>query len=463
MSSGDDLRHDAASLYRFIERISESCQLDVGPQTYDLPSGKFLTYVSELASATLQYLDRFADGVPADPALYYVYRQKLWDLRSGWSILHNFIKPAADADTLQAPLSFVQWLTRRLNEVKSFGAAKFAVFHTSEVNYLHLNTSAVRTLTGQLSSLIPGGHDFPPDLGLIGIPYSQGATLYINCLIPHEIGHYVYQEIKASDQLLPHLGASISEVLIPKIAMITPTDVQWCINRLQSWAQEMFCDLFAIWMIGPAYCYAYIEIFDLPRILSSDPKVLALECEFNASHPSHIVRLQQQISLLRILGWWPHVQNTKSHYSAVLQLVDSVDQKKFVFTQSDNPNRAGDAVASFLLLCQDIHNVVTSTLSGLKSGLDGFEAYDEDIRKHLSRAVVPSSIVRDGVMHCPDPVAVVNASYCMCLAAMDGLIDRIEAQDLTSVRTRGQWIDRLELWTIKAIEDNGFSVKPAVI
>ena len=463
MNSGDDLRHDAASLYRFIERISESCQLDIGPQAYDLSSIKFFTYVSQLAAATLKYLDRFADGIPSDPALYHIYRQKLWDLRSGWSILHNFIKPAANADTLHAPLSFVQWLTRRMNEVKPFQAARFAVFHTSEVNYLHLNTSAVRSLTGQLSSLIPGGQDFPSDLGLIGIPYSQGSTLFINCLIPHEIGHYVYQELKASDQLLPSIGTSISAVLIPKISSVTPPDVQWCINRLQSWAQELFCDLFAIWMIGPAYSYAYIEIFDLPRILSTDPMVLGLACEFNTSHPSHIFRMQQQIVLLKALGWWSHVQKINSHYSDVLKSIDSVDKTKFAFSQADNPNRAGDALASFEHVCPHIHDLVKATLGSLDPGVNEFEKYEEDIRKYLTRGVVPSSIIRDAVMYCPEPVAIVNAAYKLHLENLNELIDRIEEQDLTSVCTRAQWIDRLELWVIKAIEDSAFLVKSEVI
>jgi hypothetical protein len=459
MNNAEDLRQDAASLYRLIERISESCNLDLGPQSYDLPAVEFLTYISRLANVTLEYLDRFADGIPVDPTLYHIYRQKLWDLRSGWSILHNFTKPTADADTLHEPLSFVQWLTRRLNTVKGFEAARFVVFHTSEVNYLHLNTSAVRDLTGRLSSLIPGAQSFPTDLGLIGIPYSEGSTLFINCLIPHEMGHYVYQETKASDLLLPSLGTSISNILIPKIATVTPSDAKWCVERLQGWAQELFCDLFAIWMIGPAYSYAYVEIFDLPRILSPDGKALNLECEFNTSHPSHLFRLQQQIALLKSLGWWPHVEKINSHYSDVLQCIDSIDEAKFTFTRSDNPGRAADALAGFLLLCPHIHRAVSSILGGLSSGLGAFEEHEANIREYLSWAVVPSTIVRDGLTYHPDPLAIVNASYGLYLESLNGLVNRIENQDPTSVRTKGQWIERLELWTAKAIEDNGLLVR----
>jgi hypothetical protein len=418
---------------------------------------------NELASITLKYLDRFADGVPIDPALYYIYRQKLWDLRSGWSMLHNFIKPAVDADTLQVPSPLIQWLTRRLNTVMSFKAATFVVFHTSEVNYLHLNTGAIRDLAGQLSSLIPGGKSFPADLGLIGIPYSQASALFLNCLIPHEIGHYAYQETAAINQLLPHVASSISSIFIPKLATVTLPDVQKCFDRIQSWAQELFCDLFAIWMIGPAYSYAYIEIFDLPRVLSPDGKAMDLECEFNVSHPSHIFRLQQQIGLMKQLGWWRHVEKSNSHYSEVLQVIMNVDPSKFGFSPPEKPGLGADTLATFLLLCPHIHDAVTATINGLDSGVLAFEQYQKDIRKYLSRAVVPSSLVRNGVMCHPDPIAIINAAHGLYLESLDDLINHIKDQDPTSVRARGQWIDRLELWTLKAIEDNGLLVNQAMV
>jgi hypothetical protein len=378
-------------------------------------------------------------------------------------MLHNFIKPAFDADTLQVPSPLIQWLTRRLNMLATFRAATFVVFHTSEVNYLHLNTGAIRDLAGQLSSLIPGGKGFPADLGLIGIPYSQASALFLNCLIPHEIGHYAYQETTAINRLLPHVANSISSVLLPKIASVTPSDIQKCLARIQSWAQELFCDLFAIWMIGPAYSYAYIEIFDLPRVLSPDGKAMDLECGFNASHPSHIFRLQQQIELLKQLGWWRHIVKTKSHYSEVLQAIMNVDVSKFGFSLPENTSLGTDTLASFLLLCPHIHDVVTATVSGLDSGVHGFEEYQKDIQKYLSRAVVPSSLVHNGVLCHPDPVAIINASYGLYLEALDDLIIHVEGQDSTSVRVRGQWTDRLELWTMKAIEDYGLLINQATV
>jgi hypothetical protein len=139
----------------------------------------------------------------------------------------------------------------------------------------------------------------------------------------------------------------------------------------------------------------------------------------------------------------------------VLQSIEGVDNAKFAFPQSENPIWACDALAGFLSLCSHIHTVLTSTLSGFASGLQSFEEHEKDIRAYLSRAVVPSSIVRDGVMYYPDPVAIINASYGLHLESLNDLIDNIEDQEPKSVRTRGQWIDRLELWTAKAIEDNG--------
>jgi hypothetical protein len=433
--------------------------VETGPQAYDSPSIK---YVDGLANATLKYLDRFADAAPSDPGSYHIYRQKLWDLRSSWAILHNFIEPAVDADTLRLPLSLIQWLTQRLNTIPGCNASRFVVFHTSEVNYLHLNTSWVRSLAGQLSALVPGGQPFPSDLGLIGIPYSQGSTLCLNCLIPHEMGHYVYQETNGFKKLLPHIGHSIGKVLAPKIASVTPPDLQWCLDRIQSWAQETFCDLFATWMIGPAYAYAYIEIFDLSRLLNPDGKALDLECEFNSSHPSHVFRLQRQIQPLIQLGWWPYVEHLNSHYSVVLQVISKVDPGKFTFSSPEKPHMAADTLASFELLSEHIHAFITSLLNTLDSGVAPFKEYQKDIRNYLSRAIVPSSIIHKGVLTYPDPIAIVNAAYGLQLEALEELINHIESQDPTSVLTRSQWIDRLELWTMKAIEDNGLLIRQKV-
>jgi hypothetical protein len=97
----------------------------------------------------------------------------------------------------------------------------------------------------------------------------------------------------------------------------------------------------------------------------------------------------------------------------------------------------------------------------LDPGVHAFERHHKDIRNHLSRAVVPSSIVRHGETAYPDPVAIVNSSYVLRLESLDDLINNIEDQDGSSVSTRAHWIDRLELWTLKAIEDNGLLVKQA--
>ena len=458
MITREDIRHDATSLCRLVRHTCDVYQ-PLGPEAYHSPTAEFLTYIDNLSETTILYLDRFAENLPQDSGLYHFDRQKLSEIRSGWTMLHQFVKPAADADTLQVPLSFIHWLTLRLRSVPGYEDVKLAVFHTSVVNYLHLDIDAVWDITKGLALLIPNCKEFPANLGLIGFPYSQASTLFPNCLIPHEIGHYVYLKAKTAERLRPFITQSLERVL--DIKGIVTAEVQWCVDCLFSWCREIFCDLVAVWLIGPAYVYAYIDIFDLTRIVSPGGVDLKIECEFSDAYPGHAFRIWQQIDLLRKLKWWPHVLKIKSGYSGVLQLIFKLEEDKFTFRHPENQHLAPRALNAFLSICSEVYELVHTVMKDLEPGVEVYERFGEAIRQHLSLGLVPSSIVRDGENLWPDPIATINAAYALQLESLDGLIGNIEGQDANSARTRGIWTDRLEMWIIKAIEDHSLLVKKA--
>jgi hypothetical protein len=67
---------------------------------------------------------------------------------------------------------------------------------------------------------------------------------------------------------------------------------------------------------------------------------------------------------------------------------------------------------------------------------------------------VPSTLVLDGGrLVYPDPITIINASYRFYLESVPDLVDNIRGQD-ESAGTRAKWVERLELWTLKAIEDH---------
>lgn len=258
----ETLQRDAAALFSFVDSVCLHCQEGPEAPAYLSPSTTFFRYIRRLGDATKAFLNAFPGSAPKDQKLYQFYRQKLETIRSGWFEFHQFIKPAVDADTLNVPYALVEALTRRLNRIPEFRKTKFVLFHFHEVNYLQVRVSEIKKTANRLASLIPDSRDFPPDLGMIGIPYSQSSSLYLNCLIAHEIGHFVFQNLQLRQKLLPHVGQSLKLSLGAKFASAGAEYLDWSRDRLLSWSEELFCDLFAIWLVGPCYALAYVELLD---------------------------------------------------------------------------------------------------------------------------------------------------------------------------------------------------------
>jgi hypothetical protein len=352
------------------------------------------------------------------------------------------VKPATDADTLHYPTSLVRALAGRVNGLCGLENVDFAVFHTQELNYLHLNTDGVRGLAKKWSALIPNAPSFPRDLGLVGIPYSQSDTFFTNCLLAHEIGHYIYQEKSSTTEILSIVSA-LMKTLGDKLKSVKPPpnslDKSWCRDRVKSWAEELFCDLCACWLVGPVYSYSYVELSDLFGVLNPTPAVQD-PFQFNESHPSDMFRLREQAALLGELGWWTHVKELGSYHSLVLQRAETQIDSSFQFSPTLKGAYAGACLEAFLATAPAVREAVKSVLNSLDTGVQDYSQHSSSIGEYLSHGVVPSMVVTTSGTATPGPVALVNAAYLMYADSLGNLI--------------GRWTDRLELWVLKALDDN---------
>jgi hypothetical protein len=213
---------------------------------------------------------------------------------------------------------------------------------------------------------------------------------------------------------------------------------------------------------------AYIELFGLTTVL--DPAIspnyaLTPEfCEFSASHPADLFRLKQHVALLRELGydrkgrkvtWWDEVEGFQTHYVEVLKAAASIGDTEYTSSPDQRAHQYYEETRkAFFSLAITVRTSVTNTVGGIDSGLHGFQLFRQSIEEYLSNGVVPSTVLVRGHLCYPAPVAVLNASWKFYLESLDTLIGRIEGQDPSSVSDRQRWIKRLELWTIKAIEDH---------
>lgn len=242
----------------------------------------------------------------------------------------------------------------------------------------------------------------------------------------------------------------------------TTEKLDWSRDRLLSWAEELFCDLFATVVVGPCYSLAYVELFGLTTVLNADPSVpsgYSLTTEstiFSRSHPADFFRLKQHVALLRgNSGWWKKVEAIRSHYVDVLEAAASVSDADFVFYTHEQAQPYADAtLQGFFALTSSLQNVVSEVTQSLDPGVSEYERFGGLIEDHLERAVVPSTVF-DGRYHWyPDTVALLNASMKFSLESLEKLMKSVKDQKPFIAGHRSRWVNRIESLTSKAIEDH---------
>ncbi len=456
MADRADVIHDSAALYRFIESIEVFCDVRRGFPAYLEASREFLVFVGQLAASTKKYLTDFPSKLPTDALRYASFRQELKTLRYAWFEIHRRIKPIADADTLHVPTPLISSLERRLRKVPPFQNTRFAVLHTERLNYLQVVASGIRDTTSQISGLV-GSSSFPSNLGLIGIPYSQAESVFINCLIAHEIGHFVYGELQLLNTLATKIGDALQTAFAPAAAILKPEDGLRVPPIVAGWVEELFCDLFAVRLVGPCYSYAFVEIFDLTNNLGVDGKInpaaVGPSMEFSDSHPADMYRMQKQIGLLTKLKWWDHIKNSKSLCKYLLEYCATLRCPQFSFpSQIQLQTYFIDALDRVSI---EVETAVENSLSGLDTGVDEFSRLKDTVQEYFHHGVVPSTI-RDPSSKksaSPSSVTVLNTAYQLHLDSLPVLIGRVQRQSAESVEHCSNWTQKLESWTLKALED----------
>jgi hypothetical protein len=155
------------------------------------------------------------------------------------------------------------------------------------------------------------------------------------------------------------------------------------------------------------------------------------------------------------LTWWDEVQGFQTHYVEVLKAATKIGDSEYTSSADQRAHQYYEETRkAFFGLGGTVRASVVNTVDGIDSGLHGFQLFRQSIEEYLSNGVVPSTVLVRGHLLYPAPVAVLNASWKFYLESLDTLIGRIEGQDPCKVSDRQRWIKRLELWTIKAIEDH---------
>jgi hypothetical protein len=458
----DQLQREVASLYAFVETVSRACAPPPQAVSYSESSSKFFDYISHLAECTKKHIADFESHAEDDAEEFVEARTELWTLRAAWRELHQFIKPSVDADTLNQPTAMVAALVSRLNELKGFESTDFTIFHTDSFDYSQVNPSATEDAVTQLARIVDA-EGFPANLGLIGIPNSQGKALFLNCLLAHEIGEYAYAKRGIEAGLASDAAAALEKHIGKEFATSPLTAQSLMTKTVLQWAKEIFCDLFAVRLIGPSYSFAYIELFDLMNLLNKDGNLIVGDntkppIQSYRAHPSHPFRVKAQAELLKGEGWWDLIKDLDSRQCAVLRALLELNLDSFIEAEEAVGGDRVPFVKALVDVIPQVKTQVGNVTNGIDPRLHEYSMLWKPIAEYLSNGIVPSTLnVTDSAgilqeVHAT-PITLLNASYRFYLEGVETLMSRIKGQNLSSAQDRTAWMKRIENWTTKALED----------
>ena len=449
----EQVRHDAASLYQFVCSIVDLCERRNPAAAYLSSSERFFDYLVDLGRATKEYVQN-SPGGRTQPAEYLDLRDEIALLRAGWQFLHAFVRPALESDTLHLPGALVLGLIRRFREIPRYSKTDFVIFHTDEFNYLTVRSSPLKKNADGMASLVHGP-SFPEDLGLIGIPYSQSSSLFMNCLIPHEMGHYVFADAglgkkfrrEIEQQLVNNLGSQF-----PLLERIAYTEI------LAKWSEELFCDVFAVRLIGFSYSLAFVELFDLPKALDENGRLSPPRSQsfprFD-EYPADLFRVKQQAAVLVKDRWWPELVKVDSHYVKLLQAAEQMTEADFEFPLANQADSA-KLLSAFFAVVPQIFSELDAITAGLAPGFEEWTKTKSNVETYLEHGVVPSSLLeKKGELKFVRPhlVGLLNSSYKFYVESLNQLIAHIKDAKVSDIGTRSKWASKVQAWTSKAIED----------
>ncbi|HEV2485624.1 MAG TPA: hypothetical protein VGT08_08840 [Terracidiphilus sp.] len=456
------LRHDLTALYSFIESIVEGVTSQRSSAAYSPAAVRFLGYVSSLAESSKKHLSSWS---VADDEEFEDRREELGTIRAAWRELHKLIKPSLDADTLQVPLAVVDGIVRRFREIPGYNETEFVLFHTAEFNYVQIRTADLRSLSSKIRALIPNSPAFPPNLGLIGMPYSQGRTAFANCLVAHEMGHFVYRDKSLDGSLQVEADRALKLSFSNYEGQNQEEKERW-IRYVTRWAEELFCDLFGVMLLGPCYTYAYIEAYDLSAVLNSAGQIsderISARMEFYENHPSHIFRLQQQSEFLRESHWWDHIGRTQARFSTLLQAIVGLKSETHVKQNSS----FGRLISPLIATIPSIRKAASKVFDDIDDWFDSFSLLNPCVQEYLAAGVVPSTLnIRISgrpkiATVSASPLVLLNSGMEFYLIRIDELMRSIPGEDESHFDRRLHWIRRIEEWIAKAIEDE--SLEPVI-
>jgi hypothetical protein len=181
--------------------------------------------------------------------------------------------------------------------------------------------------------------------------------------------------------------------------------------------------------------------------------------DFADTHPSDSCRFLEHFRQLQITGWWSLLEQRGNTYTKLIRDLSNIPSSRYKFeSKGRSRTLANRALKAFGKVRPFVSSLIAGVFRGRECRFRGGEEMEcvRAIEKYLSWGVVPATVIRERVAYQPDPVIIVNAGYLFYLEEISTLIGRIRQsrqEERQPVWQRQRWSQRVEQWTMKAIED----------
>jgi hypothetical protein len=434
-SPQNSLIHEATSVFRLVESIDRYVAEHENLFAYTDATQDFFSDVHTGAAATKRSVAELIRKLSQTPGQAELRHQRELLIHKGhWRTLHTYIKPATDAHTLNLPLPLIRMATDDLRSTPGMSEIAIVVLLTPELMFYH-NMPQSR---------------FGRERVFVEVPYSQGPSFFASLIIYHELGHYVFEKLKTdqTSRAFVDLADAQEQAFAQRLGPALPSASlsAWAKGRLDAWTKEIFCDLFALRHLGPAFSFTLIDFLSLIGLMEEETV-----STFDQEHPAAALRFREQMTRLIKDGWWAHVSDLPSEHVALMNRLASKNESDYIF---EFQNRGIPVfVEAFLSIVPSIHALVAAITPHSPAVAEDFGRRRQEIEECLLHGIVPSKLFADGTTLSPKPVSMINAAYCFYLTRLPELMKKLENQEDWNLEHRKNWVERLEAWTMKGIED----------
>jgi len=248
------VKNEGIRLLRLCKDLSEFILSGQVRKTYLDETEHFLEYIKKSLKAIDKFVRQTINKERASP----LAKGKLKDfdlIREGLSWIYILVKESIDSDTLSIPYSLTIFLNYTAKKLQKRKKVSLVVLGSSDLMYYKYNLKHLRNLTRRLKSTVIKNYPvLPAEIGILKFPYCAAQEVLVNCILFHEMGHYIYEKTGLQNVFYNDIRSSLGEFIKNKKIMekiTAPLLVQrrlfnYVSNLMFRWGDKIFADIFFI-------------------------------------------------------------------------------------------------------------------------------------------------------------------------------------------------------------------------